>query len=161
LYAPYAESLREIMDGWIVAPPQVPLYSCTSVAPYPSDLAGTRTLAHEHWVRPVEFRRTIETMYGDGIRLFVEVGPRGNLTAFIDDILRGQPYLAVPADVARRSGITQLNHLVGLLAAHAVPMRLEPLYDRRAPRRLDMSTGDIHSAVKRSEVQLATGWPSM
>jgi len=172
LFAPYAEALRESLAGWIVAPPQTPLYSCTIVAPYPSDtstglstsLAETRRIAHEHWAQPVEFRQTIEAMYADGVRLFVEVGPRGNLTAFVDDILRGRPYLAVPANVVHRSGITQLNHLVGLLAAHGVPMQLEHLYDRRAPRKLNLDrpsdpTGEREQLAGR--MKLATGWPPM
>ena len=49
----------------------------------------------EHWLRPVEFRRTIETLHDEGVRLFVEVGPRGNLTAFVEDILRGRPFCTV------------------------------------------------------------------
>ena len=70
--------------------------------------------------------------------IFVEVGPRGNLTGFVEDILRGRPHLAVAADTMSRSGITQLNHLVALLAAQGVPMRLDELYARRSPRKLAM-----------------------
>jgi phosphopantetheine--protein transferase-like protein len=164
LYAPYADVVREQMTTWIVDVPRVPLYSCTTTAAYPADLDEVRRISHEHWMQPVEFRRTIETMYADGIRLFVEVGPRANLTAFVDDILRGQPYAAVPCDVPRRSSVTQLNHLVGLLAAHAVPMRLEPLYARRAPRELDLeSPADPLHETKRPgiAVRLATGWPQI
>ena len=75
-------------------------------------------------------------MHADGVRIFVEVGPRGNLTAFVDDILRGQPHLAVPADIINRPGIGQLNHLVGQLAAHGVSMALDYLYRHRQPRRV-------------------------
>lgn len=164
LFAPYMEVLRAFLTCWIVAPPQIPLYSCTIVAPYPSELAEVHRVAFDHWIKPVEFRQTVETMYADGFRVFVEVGPRGNLTAFVDDILRGRPYLAVPANVTRHSGITQLNHLVGLLAAHGVSMNLEPLYARRSPRKLDLDrptdpTGDGKRLTGR--VKLATGWPPM
>jgi len=38
-------------------------------------------------------------MYEDGVRLFVEAGPRGNLTAFVSDILRGNLHLAMPANL--------------------------------------------------------------
>ena len=91
-------------------------------------------LGVEHWMRRVEFRKTVEAMYEAGARIFVEVGPGGILTAFVDDILRGRPYLAVASNVPRRSGITQLNHLVGMLASQRIPMNLEYLYKRRAPR---------------------------
>ena len=156
--------LRDFLAGWIVAPPQVPLYSCTTMALYPTDLEEIRRIAFEHWVRPVEFSKTIEAMYADGVRLFVEVGPRGNLTAFVDDILRGRPYLAVPANVMRRSGITQLHHLIGLLAAHGVPMQLEPLYARRSPRALALDRSEDPLGEKQQtagRMKLATGWPPM
>ena len=79
----------------------------------------------------MEFRRTIEKLYEEGTRVFVEVGPRGNMTGFVDDILRGRPYCAVPANLQRRSGIAQLNHLVGVLAVHDVELDATALYARR------------------------------
>ncbi len=73
-------------------------------------------------------------MHADGVRLFVECGPRGNLTSFVQDILRGRPFEAVAANVAHRSGLTQLNHMAAVLAAHHVPLRFEHMYSRRDPR---------------------------
>src|SRR5262249_31986043 len=43
----------------------------------------------------------------------------------------GREFLAVPANVARRSGTAQLNHMAGQLLAHHVPLDLEPFYRRR------------------------------
>ena len=56
-----------------------------------------RSLLVEHWTSPVRFRETIEALYADGARVFVEAGPRGNMTAFVEDILRGRPACAVAA----------------------------------------------------------------
>jgi malonyl CoA-acyl carrier protein transacylase len=90
-----------------------------------------RELAVNHWVRPVEFTRMIRRMHADGVRLFVECGPRGNLSAFVEDILRGQPFAAIPANVPRKSGPTQINHMVAQLAAHGVELNLAALYEDR------------------------------
>ncbi len=49
------------------------------------------------------------------MRVFVECGPRGNLSAFVEDILRGKPFAAIPANVPRKSGPTQINHMVAQL----------------------------------------------
>jgi phosphopantetheinyl transferase/acyl carrier protein len=109
----------------------------------------------------VEFQKTIEAMYDDGVGIFVEVGPRGNLSAFVEDILRGRPHLAVAADTMNRSGITQLNHLVGLLAAQGVPMRLDALYARRSPRKLllEKEAGAAAGPTKRARpMTLKVGW---
>ena len=67
------------------------------------------------------------------MRLFVESGPRGNLSAFAEDVLSGLPFVAMPANVPRRSGLTQLNHLLAALLSHHVPLDLGPLYEHRAP----------------------------
>ena len=117
---------------------EIPLYSCTRIAHYPDEPQDIIDLTAEHWKRPVEFQKTIEAMYDDGARIFVEVGPNGNLTAFVDDILKGREYIAFPSNIQRRSGISQLNNLVGILAAHGVSMDLGYFYKRRSPKVLSL-----------------------
>ena len=103
-------------------------------------------------MRPVLFTDTVKRMYDDGARIFVEAGPRGNLTAFVSDILRNKPHLAMSANVARRSGIAQINHLVGILAAQGVGMRLDYLYARRDPRSVAwQDTKPANPATQRPE----------
>ncbi|HEY0385474.1 MAG TPA: polyketide synthase dehydratase domain-containing protein, partial [Pyrinomonadaceae bacterium] len=138
LFQPFAARLREFFQRMKIAAPQMQVYSCMTAQPYPADAAEIRRIAVEQWAQPVRFRETIEAMYEDGVRIFVEAGPKGNLTAFVDDILRGRSYAAMAANVSRHSGITQLNHLVGLLAAQRVPLQLEHLYHRRTPQRLSL-----------------------
>jgi acyl transferase domain-containing protein/phosphopantetheinyl transferase len=160
LFQPFCEQLQAFFQRLTLAPPQIEMYSCTTAQPYPQEAAAMRRLAVEQWARPVRFRETIEAMYQAGVRMFVEVGPRGNLSAFVDDILRGQPYLAVASNLSQRSGLTQLHHLVALLAAHGVPMSLDCLYARRAPRRLTFDqVGDVarQSGATTHTIRLATG----
>lgn len=125
--------LRRFFSQIRIMRPRIPIYSCGSAALFPDDPQGVRELAIAQWSLPVRFRETIESMYETGFRMFVEVGPRGNLTAFVNDILRGKPYMAVPINVHYRSGITQLHHALGMLAAHGVKMKLDHLYSRRSP----------------------------
>ncbi len=137
LFEPFLGPIVQMYERLTVQPPRLPLYSCTTGRLFPTEPAAIRRLAVSHWASPVEFVRLAETMYADGVRLFVECGPRGNLTAFLQDILRGKPCEAVPVNLFHRSGLTQLNHLAALLAAHHVPLRLEHLYNRRDPRRIE------------------------
>jgi acyl transferase domain-containing protein/phosphopantetheinyl transferase len=159
----YARELKGFLHDLIARPPQTPLYSATSTGRFPGDLDGVRRLAYEHWMRPVEFRRTIERMHADGIRLFVESGPRGNLTAFVDDILRGRSYAAIPANVSRRSGITQLNHLITQLSAHGVRLTLAPLYRSRHVQGIDLDRVPSAEGLRRplGRVKIPTGTPEM
>jgi acyl transferase domain-containing protein/phosphopantetheinyl transferase (holo-ACP synthase)/acyl carrier protein len=130
------EPLREYFSALKIRPHDKLLFSCTTAEPYPTNLDQVLNLVSNTFARPLRFRETVEAMYAEGARIFLEVGPRGNLTAFVDDILRGRPHAAIATDLPRRSGTAGLNHALGLLASLHVPMDLAPLYRRRDPRRL-------------------------
>ena len=141
LFAPMIQPVRELFQNYRFRAPRRPVYSCTTARPFPDDPEAIRELAIAHWAEPVRFSELIRNLYDDGVRLFVESGPRGNLSAFAEDVLRGLPFVAMPANVPRRSGLTQLNHLLGALVSHHVPLDLGPLYEHRAPRRRDRPPG--------------------
>ena len=130
----FCAPLREYFNRVnVVRPSDVDVYSCVTARRFPADPDSIRELVSTQWARTVRFRDTVEAMHADGVRLFVEVGPRANLTGFVDDTLRGREYAAIASNVPHRSGLTQLNHLVGQLAAHGVGVRVERLYLHRAP----------------------------
>ncbi|MHB1422620.1 MAG: acyltransferase domain-containing protein [Gemmataceae bacterium] len=136
LFAPFLQPIAAMYERLHVRSPRLPLYSCTTGRPFPTDAADIRRLAVSHWASPVEFIRLAQAMHADGARLFVECGPRGNLTSFLQDILRGQSFEAIAVNAAHRSGLTQLNHLAALLAAHHIPLRFEHFYNRRDPQKI-------------------------
>ena len=137
LFAPMIQPVRELFQNYHFRAPQRSVYSCTTARPFPDDPEAIRELAVAHWAEPVRFSELIRNLHDDGVRLFVESGPRGNLSAFTEDILGSLPFVAMPANVPRRSGLTQLNHVLGALASHHVPLDLSPLYEHRAPQRRD------------------------
>lgn len=137
LFEPFLGPIAAMYDRLHVRSPRLALYSCTTGRRFPTDAAAIRRLGVAHWASPVEFIRLAQSMHAEGARLFVECGPRGNLTSFLQDILRGQSFEAVAVNSAHRSGLTQINHMAALLAAHHVPMRLEHLYCRREPQPLE------------------------
>lgn len=155
LFHVFEESTLRFFEKWLTNASPVKMYSCTTVAPFSDDVAEVRQVATRHWVDKVRFSETIEQMHADGVRLFVEVGPRGNLTAFVGDILRKQEHAAAAMNIASRSGITQLNHLLGLLAAHGVAMDLTYLYARRRPQAIDLQAPP---QPERGRINLKTGW---
>ncbi len=134
LFEPQMGPLAKMFDSMDFQVPRTTLYSCTTGKPFPQEPAAIRELAMSHWIQPVEFSRMIRNMHEDGVRIFLELGPRGNLTSFTSDILRGRDFLAVSADVQRHSGLTQLQHVLGQLFVHHVPMQLDHLYNRRNPQ---------------------------
>ncbi len=131
LFEPWMGPFRELFEPVPFDVPQTPVYCCSTGQKFPDNPDAIRQLAVNHWVNPVEFSRMIETMFADGVRVFVEAGPRGNLSAFVEDILRGKSFAAIPANVPRKSGPTQINHMVAQLVAHHVPLNLGHLYAQR------------------------------
>ena len=130
----FSKPLKQHFDRLRIGKAQSALYSCVTAGPYPQDPEEIRSLAAVQWSSTVRFRETIEGMHRDGVRLFLEIGPRSNLTGFTDDVLRSKPHAAIPSNVQHRSGIVQLHHMLGQLVAHGLNPKLEHLYARRAPR---------------------------
>jgi acyl transferase domain-containing protein len=130
----FSKPLKGHFDRLRIGTAEAELYSCVTAGPYPKDPDEIRQIAAVQWSSTVRFRETIEAMHRDGVRLFVEIGPRSNLTGFTDDVLRSKPHAAIPSNVQHRSGIVQLHHMLGQLVAHGVNPKLEHLYARRSPR---------------------------
>jgi len=133
---------------------RVPVFSNVSAAPYPDDITAIGRLLTEQLVSPVRFADQIRAMYNAGARVFVELGPAHVLSGLVDQILDGQPHAAVPMDVKDRPGLLQLQIALGQLAAHGVPIDLDPLFARRRAR----SVARARPSTIGAEPQASTGW---
>jgi acyl transferase domain-containing protein/phosphopantetheinyl transferase (holo-ACP synthase) len=161
-FAPFAEDLRTIFAELPVRAPTIELWSCTTAGPYPPDPAAIRELLVEHWTSPVRFRETIEALHDDGARVFLEAGPRGNMTTFVEDILRGRRFCAVAADNRRRSGVTQLNHVTGMLAAHNIELDAQYLFAERPTQAIDWrAPARPPESSLGPKIPLSTTWPML
>ncbi len=136
-FAPACPIVERYFDSLELRAPEVQLWSCATAAPMPADAGAVRELAVRQWRSPVRFRETIEGMYESGVRVFIECGPRGNLSTFIADTLGDRPHAAIPLDVPNKPGLEQLCRALGTLAAHGVSLDLSGLYSRREPQTLD------------------------
>ena len=156
-FTPLASRLRAALGKLQLHEPAVPVYSCATGRPYAGDIAA---LASEQLARPVEFRRTIEQMHDDGYRIYIEVGPRGSLTTFVEDILRGREFTAVAVNQARLSGVSQLNQAMAMLAAEGVMIDVELVHRHRGSREVDLESAAVESETS-SAVLLPLGFPAM
>ena len=109
------------------------VYSCLTSRAIPGDPVAAAEVMARQWTTTVHFRATIEQLMSEGVDTFVEVGPDAKLTAFVDDIFRGRPHLAVnvaapPPRTPQRRGIRdieQLGHMLAALYAHGVTVDAE------------------------------------
>jgi acyl transferase domain-containing protein/phosphopantetheinyl transferase len=157
-----ADAIDAVVGPLALAPPVREVYSCTTARPYPRDPAAARDLVRRLSSRTVEFTAAIEALYAADVRIFVEAGPKGNLTAFVSDVLRGRPHLALAADVPRRGGLVQLQHVLAALAAHGLPLNLAPLYRHREPQPVPLEATAPRSAGRSpTTVELPLATPAL
>ncbi|MGA9601172.1 MAG: beta-ketoacyl synthase N-terminal-like domain-containing protein [Methylocystis sp.] len=75
----------------------------------------------------VDFPRTIKQAWDDDVRIFVELGPRGECSRWIGEILNDRPHLAIAFDEFGRSSLTQAWHVAATLLAAGVDVDLSAL----------------------------------
>ncbi len=141
-HSPFVEGAQADLTAAIaatsMAEPQVAVYSNMTGKPYPADVEGIRQNLTRHLLSTVEFVEQIQSMYEDGARLFVEIGPKRILTRFAHQILGEHPHLAVSLDGQGRDLQGFLNSL-GYLAIHGVEVNLESLFQKRSVKQLSIS----------------------
>jgi acyl carrier protein len=128
LAQPIFTGFQGLLQDMAIRPPQLAIYSCITGRPYTQDVNEIRTALSEQILKTVAFDTTIQNMYADGARVFVEIGPRNILNNFVKQILQEKEYSAVASNHHLRSGLTQLHHMLALLAARHVPFTLEKVY---------------------------------
>ena len=79
----------------------------------------------------IDFRRTLEAAYADGVRIFVEHGPSDACTRWTKDILGDRPHLAVALDRKSKPMDALWSTLASLVAA-GVELDPTPLVEREA-----------------------------
>jgi acyl transferase domain-containing protein/NAD(P)H-dependent flavin oxidoreductase YrpB (nitropropane dioxygenase family)/NAD(P)-dependent dehydrogenase (short-subunit alcohol dehydrogenase family) len=118
--------------------PQIPVYSNTTAQPYVPEVAVIRNQLSRHLLSPVEFVEQIKTMYRDGARTFIELGPKSILTRLVSQILEGHDCTVVSIDGQGR-GLQGFLLSLGRLAIEGVDFNLTALFQGRDARSLDLS----------------------
>ena len=134
MLAPYVEPVRASTARVPLQAPAVPIWSATTVAPYPADPDEVRDLVIRHLLEPVRFRELALRLHDEGVRVFVQVGV-GSLVNFLDDTLKGRDHLAVVAAGPRHAGLDQLRRVAAALWTEGAAPRFDrlPAASAKAP----------------------------
>ncbi len=135
LVAPCSAAFAQALATQPIVPLSTLVYGNAGGACFPADVAGMSTQLAAQIAQPVRFVDVIETMHGDGVRTFVEVGPGSVLCGLVDAVLGERPHRAIALDRKGRDGVESL--LIGLarLAAAGVSMQAARLFaDTRRPQ---------------------------
>ena len=162
---PLCESLvpavRKFADRWMKKDPTCEVYSCSSAGRLSSNKRAARKDIAGRWALPVRFRETVGQMYADGYRVFLEVGPRGLMTAAVEDILRGEEHAAIALNSIHRSGRQQILHAVAQLMALGAQLDLSLEFRNRHARRLDFDAALSLEVRQDAEMRLSRRFPKL
>ncbi|MEI6127549.1 MAG: SDR family NAD(P)-dependent oxidoreductase, partial [Pseudomonadota bacterium] len=140
LVASACKNMEKYLSRLQIGSPCIQVFTNTTASTYTAGSQEITSRLLQHLVSRVDFIREIEAMYAAGARIFIEAGPGKILTGFVKQILADKPHLAVISNQAERPGITQLQHMLGELAAHGIPVVPRALYDGRPLQKIDLKT---------------------
>jgi acyl transferase domain-containing protein/NAD(P)H-dependent flavin oxidoreductase YrpB (nitropropane dioxygenase family)/NAD(P)-dependent dehydrogenase (short-subunit alcohol dehydrogenase family) len=139
LMAKAAKQFNQSLAATEFQKPQVPVFSNTLAKAYPLDAGQVRELLEQHMESPVRFSAEIESMYQDGARVFVEVGPKTVLSALTREVLKGKPVNVLPMDGGAKSGFSHFVHTLAHMAALGMDLDLGQVFAGRVREPLDVT----------------------
>ncbi len=147
---PFAEQWHRIHLRDTTAVPGIRFYTNAGNRAYvPTREAAAEAITRQA-LEPIDFPKTVERAYDDGVRVFVEHGPRAILTGAIGRILGDRPHLVVALDPHEGAGLEAVARSVARLWAHGVPMEVRAFAARVEELRLGAAApGETKGAVLR------------
>jgi malonyl CoA-acyl carrier protein transacylase len=113
-------------------PPQIPVISNTTMAPYPSVPDEMRRILMAHLESTVHWLDNVRTLWNDyGVRLFVEVGPGETLSNLIADTLPES--VSIPTSLPSAEGHTYKSALAQLFIQGHLKSEGEPRFLSLSP----------------------------
>lgn len=134
LLASMADAFDALFEQVSLRADGVPVYSCVKATPFPvsTERERFRRVAVDQYTEPVRFRDSIRALYADGVRTFIEVGPSANLSAFVRDILKGEPHLTIAVDDRHRDDLGALHRFLARAFTAGLNVDLEHYFQLNA-----------------------------
>ena len=162
-HTPYFDAMTEAFLGYYgdieLGKPQLPLYSCATAELFPADEVAVRETAASQWSQKVRFSETIEKMHRDGVRFFIEVGPSGNLTGFVNDVLAKKDCIAVATNQRKKAGLEQIQTVLAGLFVNGKECDINKLFADRSCQQIDLSADQPKPTVKPVGMPVANTMP--
>ncbi|TQV78630.1 type I polyketide synthase [Denitrobaculum tricleocarpae] len=128
LVAAAATDLEAAIENARLRAPRLPVYANLTGKLYSNNEAEARAVLKAQLTAPVRFRETIEKMYEDGVRTFVEVGPSSVLSGLAGAILKTRPHVATSLDQRQMHGVTAFHRALAKLAVAGHRINFEALW---------------------------------
>jgi 8-amino-7-oxononanoate synthase len=137
LVAGVAAAMERLVAALPLQPPQLPVVSGITSAPYPASVERIREIWVKHATAPVDFLGALQTAAapapaGTGARIYLQVGAGTALAGFARASLQPRDRTATAGLAAREDdGLATLASALGLLWSAGLPLDLSPLFAGR------------------------------
>ncbi|MCP5011195.1 MAG: type I polyketide synthase, partial [Aestuariibacter sp.] len=86
IVAPASGPLRKVLDRMDFTAPNLPLVANVTGDLYPTTPEKIKDMLEQQIASPVQWVKGLETLYENGVRTFLEVGPKRALRGFVNDV---------------------------------------------------------------------------
>ncbi len=131
----HCEGAREVEDEYrdlhlldTRAPAGVRFYSGAWGEAYEVDRERAADSLLAQAIHGVDFSKTVQQAYEDGVRIFLEMGPGASCTRMIQVILEGRAFRARSISSPTQNETSTVLRALAMLIAERVPVDLGPLY---------------------------------
>jgi 3-hydroxymyristoyl/3-hydroxydecanoyl-(acyl carrier protein) dehydratase/1-acyl-sn-glycerol-3-phosphate acyltransferase len=146
-------------------------------APYSANADSAADGITAQAVGTLDFPAVVERAYADGVRVFVEHGPKALVSGWIGKILGDRPHLAVALDRGGRTPIRGLLNTLAALVAAGLPIDADAVISRLPtpkiprkgnvlvvpahPKEVHLTVPDVAMPAKNADVQVMARAPSL
>jgi malonyl CoA-acyl carrier protein transacylase len=118
IVGPASQPLRKVIARMNVQTPRIPIVANVTGESYPTEVEGILDILAAQVASPVQFVKGVNTLYEQGARVFVEVGPKRVLSGLVTDILKEHKDVTVlSTNHPRKGDIPSINEALGRLYA--------------------------------------------
>lgn len=108
--------------------PTLTVYANKTAEKYPKKAQAVTDLLSQQLVSPVKFSQQIETMYEQGYRLFIELGPNNILSKLTQECLQGKTFSSIAFDKINENSLTTFWRGIAQLCVAGKTLNLRALW---------------------------------
>jgi len=116
LFSPLNKAMAPFYEGLKFDAAKALIYSCVSISKIPDEGKKAKKLLSSLLETQVNFQRTVETLYAvENIQTFIEVGPRNNISSFMNDTLQAKDAQVISTGLANVDEVEAFLQMLGQL----------------------------------------------
>ena len=155
---PAQEPFGRILNKTELHSPELEIYSNVTGEPYSANTEDIKNLLVKQIASPVQWQKTIENMYRDGVRVFLEVGPKGALTTITSQVLEAKSdAVCYFTNHPKRGQILSLKEAIAHLLAIGFDVDIDQPQQARPIR--DKEVGDLPPDVEKTKAETLSVTP--